>query len=154
MSRDPLLRAVVIIGRRLSPRRCVDPLNDALTALEVQHDLVQQAWRKMSKAHRRGWHTAASHMRIDLLYQARRLQSCVDALLRNDHPLPIQQPAPRQLFEELRQLEEEFEAVQFLPDNKLLITVTTQPIELEGIGLVPPQSSIDRFIQVFWLPLV
>src|SRR5258706_12455147 len=128
MSRDPLLRAVAIIGRRLSPRRCVDSLNDGLTALEVQHDLVQQAWRKMSKAQRRGWHTAASDMRIDLLYQARRLQSCVDALLRNDYPLPNQQPAPRQLFWELRQLEDKFEREQVRPVRKLFNTVSTLPI--------------------------
>src|SRR6266567_1993045 len=146
MRQDPLLRPVLraaeMIQRQLCQPRSSDDFENALTALDAQHDLMRRAWQKMRQARQRGWHVAAGRVRLDLFFHARPLQHFLDNVLRfDDRPEP-QHPSLRLIYDELRQLEDEFQQVQFLPEDDEevgrtapFVTATTDPIELEGLQL-------------------
>lgn len=91
---------------------------------------------RIRRAQRRGWYRAARRLQCDLRFTLQQLQSQLAAIERQI-PSPYAQPkriTVRDLFEDLMALYEEFQDVAFDWSSKTL-TVTTEPIELEGVSL-------------------
>jgi hypothetical protein len=140
------LRAAGMILRRLEGGDI--PLSSALSRLaqsvEASHTRVQRTWRLVSTAERRGWPAAARHVAEHLLLEVQSLHGSANDLLLRQQQLhqatqqQLDQPPPclRLLVDELQQLEEEFESVEYRL-REGLICVQTEPIVLEELELGP-----------------
>jgi len=141
-SKDPLLRAALLIHRRLlrQGNSGHDPLSRLGANLADACRSLCRAWEHQCLARRRGWRFAAARLSEDLTNNAQRVREAAEALPRG-HARPTHPPpSPQVLWAELRQLHEEFESVQVNADGDgegPLILVRTEPIELEGVHLGP-----------------
>jgi hypothetical protein len=136
--RDPLLRTALQLRRQLDrlAGQGADPVaGQRVDNVGESHSAVQRAWRCIVRARSRGWQLAARKLHEELRFHARRLQSGVEELLRcQDRPEPPAPPSVSFLWEELRQLREEFEDVGVQRKHGRVVA-TTRPIVLEGIHL-------------------
>jgi hypothetical protein len=144
---DRLLWAAMRIERSLARRTRSNsaPYADVLATLLHRQQAVQVAWERFATAQSHGWFLAAHLLNDQLLNQIRRLHLDTGAVLaRADEPhTPI--PSVHELLVDLRQLSDEFEHIEVLPKEKMLVA-HTPPIELEGLGLGPfaIQLHLDR----------
>jgi hypothetical protein len=147
---DPLFRAAGQICGSLArhANRQFDSVGLAASRLMDVPVPVGVAWRRIEKARRRGWLLAATALRGELVAAARSLQAEVNRFIAatvntadlaavNGHATSYtQSPTLRSIVEELRQLREEFDTVEILPD-KSLVVATTDRIDLEEVDLGP-----------------
>ena len=146
--KDPRLRTAGMILRRLE--RGDIQLSSALSSLygsvEHSHTRIQRTWRLLSIADRLRWPAATRHLAEHLLLDVHALGRSVNDLLERQQQVQLQktaqeqddQPPPslRLLADELLQLEEEFEGVEYRL-REGLISVQTEPIVLEELELGP-----------------
>lgn len=137
----PLLRLAAAIRGELASR----------ASRERPFELPVGSWnrcveltRRIRRAQLRGWQLAAAELCLDLRYTLCSLESEVSARLR-ELPATAAAAAPAQtgeIYQDLLALKEEFGDVQYdLPGRRL--SVTTEPIELEGIYLGPFEIRLD-----------
>ncbi|MFV1967331.1 MAG: hypothetical protein ACC628_18025 [Pirellulaceae bacterium] len=117
----------------------------------VQIDLPTTTWqqsqvlvRRMRRAHQHGWQLAAQRLQRDLKEMFRRLHGELVAIDRMLEPPPSE---PRSasigdIYHDLVALHEEFDEVSFDRRGRT-ISVTTEPIDLEGVLLGPFEVRLD-----------
>lgn len=122
-----------ILRHQLTSR---DQLRHGLMDLAHYQHAMEQVEAKIGRCRSRGWHLAAELLRADLFPYVQCLQEvCVRLLAQESRPT-IQVPSLGHLMAELRQLHEEFGGLQIDIDAEIL-SVQTEPIDLEGIHLGP-----------------
>ena len=95
----------------------------------------QRLVRYLAEAHRRDWPGAERHVRRCLGRAVRQLSTALETTQRSlSEPQPTAVPSLRQLFEELCSLDDEFIDVE-INLRETTVTVTTDPITLEGVYL-------------------
>jgi hypothetical protein len=135
--RDALLRAARRIARLLDARGRATGAGFAgdLAVLLDSLAAVTRLRRVHALADGRGWTFAAGHVRGNIRHEVRRTAEYAARVLACPEPSP-QSTSIRCLVEDLRQLGEEFEAVEFdLKGGR--VVATTKPIELEDVPLGP-----------------
>ncbi|HKQ50411.1 MAG TPA: hypothetical protein VJZ71_20220 [Phycisphaerae bacterium] len=109
-------------------------LSDEIGRLGAQLERVRQLRLRLMTCLERGWQAAARDVRRELDYTLgdidRATTQCDQLLRRNESTAPT----PRFVFDELRQLHDEFDEIKFDAEHAML-SVTTEPITLEGIRL-------------------
>ena len=117
----------------------------------VQVELPTKVWqqsevllRRMRRAHRHGWQLAAQRLQRDLQEALRRLHGELVAIDRMLEPPPSK---PRSasigdVYDDLVALHDEFDEVSFDRRGRT-ISVTTEPIDLEGVYLGPFEVLLD-----------
>jgi hypothetical protein len=131
----PLLRLAVAIAARLE----ADRYSERLIELPARSwDSCVELVRKIRRAQLRGWHLAADELRMDLRYTIPSVQSDLTAILAQLPPISLIQTiaTANDIYRDLLALAAEFEAVEYDGRGRWL-SVTTEPIELEGIYLGP-----------------
>ena len=106
---------------------------------QVQHliaDLAElDAVRSnLSRCLSRGWTAAASSLAEEALRLFRNLHYTGQEAVKAAEKPEIPVPSMREVLEELLQAEEEFEGLQYYPEDEIL-SVTTDAVELEGVFL-------------------
>jgi hypothetical protein len=129
-------------------------IRDELTVRSNQIRLVDlpvNAWeagsriaRQVRRAELRGWHLAAALLSTDLRYSLTSFESQLADILRE---LPSSTVTERlvttsDIYEDLVALGEEFEAVNYDRNGRWL-SVTTEPLDLEGVFLGPFEIRLD-----------
>ena len=137
----PLLRLAVAIRAQLaassSRARLIDlPVHSWQRCVELV--------RQIRRAELRGWHLAAAELLMDLRYTIPSVESELAALLRELPPTTLIESVATtsDIYQDLVALGEEFEEVAFDLRGRWL-SVTTEPIELEGIYLGPFEIRLD-----------
>jgi hypothetical protein len=135
------LRALSGCGESVSVAAQLDaflsPLHDRLRRL-------QRTWQLLRTAERRGWAVAAAHLDRQLSLDAQALQHRLGDLLGRQQQLrdaatkgeDKEPPSLRLLLEELRQLEVEFEQVDYRLREQRIVA-ETEPIVLKDLELGP-----------------
>lgn len=97
--------------------------------------MIESKLKLLEAARSKGWDMAATRLVSDLIAQSYAVDSSL-ANMRTQLATPPKRPpaTPRDIFEELVALEQEFGGVEFNKREKWL-AVTTEPIELEGVYL-------------------
>jgi len=135
------LRSAGLIHAELVRQACK---LDSLVLAEAPWRRVNGVARSAQLAHSRGWHFAARHREEQLLREIEDLQAELGRV--SDHLrqslAPQTVPTQVDLYRDLVALESDFEEVQCDRDV-YLITVTTRPIELEGMALGRFQIRLD-----------
>ena len=111
---------------------------------ESQLGEIQRLRRQIKMAHERGWHAAAHTLVTDLADACWSLHRQLDTAFRELPPrgLPRRRPTVSAVYHDLRALKCEFGEVQIdLKAHEL--SITTDPIELEGVVLGPFQIVLD-----------
>jgi len=132
--RDSLVRAALRIAGNLNQTNEHHGGHgppDAAALLEAC-DAVRDRCRHLSRARYRGWRLAERRLREELLRDCRELQSAATQLLSRSSQ--SHRPGPLEVLGELRQLHEEFEAVE-LDLKEGVLSATTEPVELEDTHL-------------------
>ena len=112
------------------------------SAAPVPSEALQSAWQQLvrslqraSWAQRHGWRAAHLSLPRDLRYWANELTSAASRLVGHyEAPRQRHPDLTRSIYEDLLALEDEFENVEVDLQEKVL-SVTTGPIELEGVPL-------------------
>ena len=136
-----LLRMAIAIEEQLKAAQSKPAQAELPTATWQQ---CEQTLRLMRRAQRHGWQLAAHRLLRDLRGNLRRLQG---DLIEFDCGIEPQQRQPcqtsvRDIHADLVALREEFDGVAF-DQRKRIISVTTEPIELEGVYLGPFEIQLD-----------
>ena len=106
---------------------------------QVQHlmsDLAEldAIRRKLSLCLARGWIAAASNLADEAVRLFRDLHYTGQEATKSAEKPEVPVPNLREVLEELLQAEEEFEGLQYYPEDEIL-SVTTDAVELEGVYL-------------------
>ncbi len=137
-----LLRLAVALHDHFASRDQTDRFIELpSTSWQRCTDLVRQ----IRRAELRGWHLAARELSVDLRFVIPGLQAELTEL---HHRLPAIEPATKStsvgdIYADLAALHEEFEDFSFDLSGRWL-SVTTEPIELEGIFLGPFEIRFER----------
>jgi len=136
-----LLRLAFAIEEQLKTAQCNAPQAELPAAIWLQCELTL---RLIRRAQRHGWQLAAHRLLHDLRANLRRLQADLVAF---DCGLERQQSERCQssvsdIYADLVTLREEFDQVAF-DQRKRTISVTTEPIELDGVYLGPFEIQLD-----------
>ncbi len=132
-----LLRMAGLIHRQLAPPATgpADELGYAFHRFQLTYHSLEAAGRMIDKARQRGWHEAARLMKDQFQRTVRQLAAELSSL--QQQPPHTRRPGPPTLgmiVEELRQLFDEFDAVQ-VKNKEGKVIITTSPIELQGLHL-------------------
>jgi hypothetical protein len=134
-----LLRLAMAVGAQFGSRH--DPL---LELPQNAWDRCAQLVRQIRRAQLRGWNLAAQELRTDLRYTLAAIQGELTAL-HSRLPAAIR-PDPvtsaHDIYRDLVALQQEFECVDF-DCRASWLSVTTEPIELQGIYLGPFEVRLD-----------
>ena len=90
--------------------------------------------RKLSLCLARGWIAAASNLADEAVRLFRNLHYTGQEAMKSSEKPEVPVPNLREVLDELLQAEEEFEGLQYNPENEIL-SVTTDAVELEGVYL-------------------
>lgn len=146
--RDSTLRMAQQIQRRLqgqahdSHQTFVSQVGILLMAVQS----LQSTWRQFTIARQRGWTGAGPLLLVELFRQGEQFHGSLASLLSQEaiftRPEAAAPLSLREIYNDLRQLEEEFEpgSVEFIPGTKAtepMLVATTSSIELDGIDLGP-----------------
>ena len=136
-----LLRLAIAIEEKLKTAQCNTSQAELPTATWLQ---CEQTLRLIRRAQRHGWQLAAQRLRHDLQGNLRSLQA---DLIEFDCGLEPQQSercqtSVRDIHADLITLREEFDTVAF-DQRRRTISVTTEPIELDGVYLGPFEIHLD-----------
>jgi hypothetical protein len=132
-----LWRLAVAIGERLADRRRrlielpTDPWNRAA-------ELVRQ----IRFAELRGWRLAADELQSDLAYELLSTQNALTSLQEQLPRMPHPSAKTGDIYEDLVALQEEFTEVEY-DSQQHSLSVTTEPITLEGIYLGPFEIRLE-----------
>ena len=114
-------------------------------------ELPTSAWdrcallvRQIRRAELRGWHLAAAELSMDLRYALPSVESQLAEIVRDLPPRAISETTARtsDIYHDLVALEDEFEEIDY-DRNGGWLSVTTEPLELEGIYLGPFEIRLD-----------
>lgn len=136
-----LVRLAVAIRNELDARghqkRLVElPINSWEACLRIA--------RQIRRAELRGWHLAAAELSSDLRHTLASFESQASAILR-ELPSSIvteRMTSTSDVYEDLVALGEEFEELNYDRNGRWL-SVTTEPLELEGVFLGPFEIRLD-----------
>jgi hypothetical protein len=139
-----LLCAARQLQARLEPpvRASSDSLAEPVHQLLIRQDLLQRRWRLLGQAERRRWSLSAGRLRDALSRDAGHIRERAAELSQQfvSHESSRTADPPgtllRTLLEELRQLNDEFECVEFHLKQRV-IAARTAPIALERVALGP-----------------
>jgi hypothetical protein len=116
---------------------------------DAASELPQEAWddlvrvtRRVALARRRGWHLAAAQLAEEQVFDAECLSNALTvwANRQRERPTPSLLSNVGHLYRELAGLEREFG--EFTHEG-ITLSVTTEPIQLEGIDLGPFRIELD-----------
>lgn len=137
----PLLRLALAIREQLT-----------LAPPQTEHGLPEDVWqqcrllsRRLHRAEERGWILAARQIKRDYRDMVRRLRSDVESIVGqfgSPYDRPIAVTTAVDIYHDLLALHEEFDSVSFDRRGQTL-SVTTEPIELEGVYLGPFEIKLD-----------
>jgi hypothetical protein len=127
----------------LARRRRVDGVvGRHLEDVLAQHAQLQSIARKLTICSGRGWHAAgvrltdaAARLLINVPYVANQAQAAIGSCQR-----PV--PSLREIFSELQAAQQEFGVLRYDAGQRVL-SVTTDPIGLEGVELGPFEIELD-----------
>lgn len=104
----------------------------------------ERTLRLMHRAHRRGWHLAAQWLARDLRGSLLRLPGDLTALAGELEPHECETclTSARDIYADLLALRQEFDEVAF-DRRRRTLSVTTEPIELDGVYLGPFEIQLD-----------
>lgn len=91
---------------------------------------------KLGLCQARQYHAAAGHLRTRLVRLLPDLIGEIESLQQLDKRRPVAVPSLRELVAEIQQIQQEFDSYDYNRKTRVL-SVTTDPIELEGIALGP-----------------
>ena len=139
--RRSLLRLALAIQQSLA-EAATHPGDHSLP--ERDWNRCQEILRRMQLARDRGWHAAAAEVRAELAFVLNLLRTDLDLLIQSlEAPARRESPAsPRDVYSDLLVLEEEFDEVDWDLCNKIL-SVTTEPVVMEGVYLGPFEVSLE-----------
>jgi hypothetical protein len=143
-NKDPLFWAAMQVHRHLSRsgnRENDDDAGQWANYLAERQQSLASIWHRIVTAHARGWHGAARRLRDLLFYEARRVEAGAAELLKFQvdpatSAVAAGVPSPASILAELRQLAGEFEHVDVLPRERVVVA-RTGPITLESVPLGP-----------------
>ncbi|WP_068133568.1 hypothetical protein [Roseimaritima ulvae] len=134
---------ILAVIQRNSPR--VRPVPMPITTMQRLGRLQSMHWQ----ANQCGWHLAAARLRQEIVRTLQTIRESVDESLDalsafNDPNIGAARfgASVPELMDDLKALEAEFEAVEFHTKSRTL-SVTTGPIELQGVYLGPFQIVLD-----------
>lgn len=138
----PAMRLAVAIHQQLVRRNTTSPACDLPEASWQQ---CQTLSRRVQRAQQHGWHLAARHCERDLRAVIDRLHGelvdiaqCLDSNAHGSQPIATIQD----IYHDVLALHDEFDGVSWDLRQKTL-TVTTEPIELEGVYLGEFEIRLD-----------
>jgi hypothetical protein len=136
-STQSMVRMATKVRRSLEPQ-VVDPHNALCSGIEdvlVAARLLKKQYRLMTVARRGNWSMAITRLQENLLGRLNQLHDAAGEILQRSRPqVRIGLPSLRDLYEELLQLQQEFNSLDL--DLKAgVISVETEDIELEGVYL-------------------
>jgi hypothetical protein len=132
--KNPLLKAALCLHRIISQgtRRPSMAEASAETAVDCLRSLERHL-KRCRLARRHNWAAAEAAEQRSLADQLRHLYYLTaEAVTRGQPPKAPMHPTPRDLYQELIQLRDEFSDVDIQPG---VISVVTEPVELEGVHL-------------------
>lgn len=138
---EPLIRLAIAIREQLSPRRCAVENTELPTSAWQQCDTLLG---KLRRARRRGWHLAVGRLQRDLQGATQRLQGALSEIDRQleTSTAELRRASVSDICADLIALREEFDEVTFDRRGRT-VSVTTEPITLEGVHLGPFEIRLD-----------
>lgn len=131
--RDRLIDAV-----RLAHSARIERAGNMLNDLHT----LQKLLGRMAKADQRGWRAAMQHLEDELQFQLRQVGYQLSELQHLAHSTRPEPPTVREILEELDALESEFGGYRY-DRTRQTLSVTTDPITLEEVGLGPFEIQLD-----------
>jgi hypothetical protein len=127
-----LLRAAIRIHQSYADQRVAA---DEIMLPQMDWEECQRLVRHLTEARHREWPNAERHVRACLTRAVRQTLAALETTQRSlSEPRPALVPSLRQIFEELCALDREFDDVN-VNLRKTTVTVTTEPVTLEGVYL-------------------
>ena len=140
-SKKRLAKLALKIHGALSRNR---PSNSDWELPNLLREQTDTLCRLIRKARRRSWRLACRRLQQDLCSLVRDYQQQLAAIEQRLMPRPVTagMSTSHDIYTDLLALDEEFEAVTF-DHSEQTLTVTTEPIELEGVYLGPFDICLD-----------
>ncbi|HJN10756.1 MAG TPA: hypothetical protein QF564_18870, partial [Pirellulaceae bacterium] len=135
-----LLRLAIAIHEHLKGEQSTTHLELPTTTWQRSEQMLRQ----MRLGHQHGWHLATHRLQRDLREMLRRLHgelTAIDCMLEPSQD-ESHQVSTNDIYADLVALRKEFDEVRFDRRERTL-TVTTEPIELDGINLGPFEIRLD-----------
>jgi hypothetical protein len=136
----PLIRAAIAIHDRLTPDQPTFRGELPLATWRQCESMLRRARRAQSL----GWHLAADRLQRDLQFNLQRLRAEVCELEHQLTPAPTSAHVAsiRDILADLVALNEEFGEIA-IDRKEQTVSVTTEPIDLEGVYLGPFEIQLD-----------
>ena len=137
----PLIRLAIAIHDQLTPNRCAAGNTELPRAAWLQCDNLL---RKMGVARQMGWYLAVEQLQRDLRGALQRLQGALSDVHRQLESATTEsrRADARDIYADLIALHDEFDELSFDQRGRTL-SVTTEPITLEGVHLGPFEIRLD-----------
>lgn len=137
-----LARIAIRFCKRLSPQWSTDDLRNGLQRLADDLELARGLVRRIDRCGARGWHLAQRRLLAQLEPKLAELMQDVGVARDAHAALRTAGPALGTIVAELAQAEQEFSGLRYDLDTRVL-SVETEPIDLEGVWLGPFQIAIN-----------